>query len=152
MEAETVVPVDKYDMFTDTQQVNGPEDMCPSDWLHCVKVERTCFLRGETGRTGRQTEELWRRRTVASCIPATEQRDSGGVWQVLGRRLLQASRPDGKLEGQRFWTRNSCSTMSRDKSKWKWVGRSREDPKLAPREQGGPLRGGASPPAPIHQI
>lgn len=102
-------------------------------------------MREETGRTGRKTEELWRRRTVASCIPAT---NKGTVAGLAGarRRLLQDSRPDGELEGQRFWTRNSCSTMSRHKSKWKWVGRSREDPKLALQEQGGFNVAAASPP------
>lgn len=56
---------------------------------------------------------------------------------MYGSLLLQLSNPDGKLQGNASWTRNSCSTVSTDKSQPKQVGGSREDPKLAWKDQVG---------------
>lgn len=71
------------------------------DWLHCVKVKLTSFLE-ETGvGGGKKKKAHWPRRTVASSIPVMNKGTVvglAGAWQCL----LQASNPDGKLEGSPY--------------------------------------------------
>lgn len=71
-----------------------------------------------------------------SPYSSDEWRDSGGFGRC---KAVPAAGFESrwKARGQSFWTMDSCSTMSTDKSQPRWVGRSREDQKLAWEDQEG---------------